>query len=230
MWKSFLANWPLRLFLLSCLFFSASHSMVAQTTTDVIVGPVGGGLYDNYFAGVRGGIETNSKVAPYVYGEIDPYSSHTKLGSGYAYSVEAGSVVWLNKSIGLNGNAERSAYVNTISKAGYYAKGGLAIKHPNPWGKDRLFFNYVQQFNNGVDKHGTETAKLKGGQFIFDADMGCAKHFCNRIYLNVEAGRVLTQGNPVCDGTDNPKCVTCKRTPAVSGGAELGWIFQFGGR
>lgn len=217
---------------LSLSFALLSFSLPLQAQKiDVVLGPLGGGLYGNYFAGVRGGLETNYRVAPYAYGEFDPYNEHVKLGSGYSYNVEVGSALWLSNRWGLNGNVEQSAYSDSIYKTGYFAKGGVALKTSDPWGRTRWFLNYIQQFNNGIDRTGTETAHLRGGQVIYDSDMGCAKHFCNRIYLDVQAGRVLTQGNPICDGTFRDVVgYTCSRKPAWSGGAAIGWVFQFGGR
>jgi hypothetical protein len=200
---------------------------------DVFVGANGGGLYNNYFLNVTAGVELPyAKILETdIRDDFAPLESHTQLGHGWANIGSLEQDGYITKSFGLSGKVEYSSYSTKIVKASDYVFGGIVIRKM-AWGAMTKFhFSYVREFNNGISANGTETSHLQGGDFFLQSEMGCSKKFCYRLEADFQAGRVLTQSNPVCDGTygiiGGPNGGPCYRTPAWGGGASMGFTMVF---
>lgn len=200
----------------------------------VLVGTAGGSSFGNYFFGLRAGVEV-----PFAHRfELDlqdtfsPIERHISLGSGRANQVSAGGHFWLTKGFGLSGSAEYSNYsVTAASKGSDYAFIGVTWRKV-VWGiPARFYFDYIREFKNGISANGTESAHLQGGDFAMAFRMGCFRSICRRIVFDYQAGHVLTQSNPICDGTygktGGPNGGPCYRTGAWSGGASGSFIVEF---
>jgi len=211
-----------------------SSSSRYDEQTRVLVGTVGGSGFGNYFFGLEAGVEI-----PFAHRyELDsheafyPIERHVALGSGWANQVSVGGHFWLTNGFGLNGRAEYSNYsVGTVSKGGDYAFGGVTWRKV-AWGIPvRFYFDYVREFNNGISANGTESAHLQAGDFRMVARMGCSTSICSRIEFDYQAGHVLTQSNPICDGTygitGGPNGGPCYRSGAWSGGATASFVVEF---
>lgn len=203
----------------------------------VLVGSVGGSSFGNYFFGLNAAVEI-----PFAHRyELDlldtfsPIESHIAIGSGWANQVSAGGLFWLTKRFGLNGSAEYSNYsVTTVSKGGDYAFLGVTWRKKISWGVPARFsLDYIREFKNGISANGTESAHLQGVDFGFAARIGCSRSFCRRLVFDYQIGYVLTQSNPVCDGTygitGGPNGGPCYRTGAWSGGATASFVLEFPG-
>jgi hypothetical protein len=198
------------------------------------VGIAGGDSFDNYSLGVQAGIEI-----PFLkHYELDlkdtfsPVEAHVSLGSGRANKAEVGGIVWLSDSFGLTGKVEDSSYnVTKVGKDADYAFGGLAYRTVIGGLPTRLSLQYIQQFNNGISATGLETSHLKGADLGFTVRYGCTGRVCIRSTEDFTFGRVLTQGNPQCDGTygiiNGPNGGPCYRTPAFGGGFTGSVVFEF---
>lgn len=205
--------------------------------TRVLVGTMVGSSFGNYFFGLKGGIEIPfaSRYELDSQETISPFERHVALGSGWANQVSAGGHLWLTKGFGLNFSAEYSNYsVTTVRKGGEFVFGGVTWRKI-AWGVPARFsLNYIREFNNGISANGTESARLQGGEFLMVARMGCSGFVCSRVEFDFQAGHVLTQGNPICDGTygitGGPNGGPCFRTGAWSGGATMGFILEFPSR
>ena len=193
-----------------------------------------GSSFGNDFFGVTTGVEI-----PFAHRyELDlgdmfsPVEHHIALGSGRANKASAGGRVWLTKGFGLNGSAEYSSYnVTTASKGADYAFIGVTWRKI-AWGNPARFsLDYVREFRNGISANGTESAHLQGGDFSMVFRLGCSILFCSRIVVDFQAGHVLTQGNPICDGTygntGGPNGGPCHRGGVWSGGSMGGFVFEF---
>jgi hypothetical protein len=200
------------------------------------VGASGVAAFDNYSAGITAGVEY-----PFLkHFELDlkdtfsPITEHVALGTGRANSTAAGGFVWLSKSLGIHGEATDSMYdVTKVSKDANYAYGGLGYRVTLGGLQSRFTFDYIQQFNNGIAPNGVETSHLKGGDAGVTVVLGCPKSMCVRLTEDLVFGRVLTQGNPQCDGTfgvtgGNGPNGSCPRGSALSGGTEGSIQFVFG--
>jgi hypothetical protein len=215
---------------LAVMLFAGS----ANAQTRVLVGVDGGSSFSNLFVGPVVAIE-----APVTkHFELDlkdtfaPIEEHIALGSGSANKAEAGGIVWLTKSVGLNGRAEYSTYRVDITKNLEYAVGGLTIRKSFNGFPVRFAFDYVREFNNGITKDGTESSHLQAGEFNLDMRMKCSGKVCYRLAFDFMVGRVLGQGNPVCDGTfgltgGNGPNGTCPRTAASSGSFMSSVVLEF---
>jgi hypothetical protein len=191
------------------------------------LGAYGGSSFSNLFVGPSFALE----VPATKHFEFDlkdtfsPIEQHIALGKGYANQVNAGGIVWLNKSIGLDGSAEYSYYHVSIAKYGEYARGGVVLRKSIQGMPMRYTFNYVREFHNGIfpnNATGTETPHLQAGEFDLDMRVKCAGPFCYRLQFDFMVGHVLTQGNPLCDGTlgntgGNGPNGSCPRGSATSG-------------
>lgn len=220
------------LFLLVSLLFTLPLS--AQTR--VLVGPAGGDLFDNYYGGVTAGIEIPfaKRYEVDVYDEFSPLEAHQALGHGWANEISVGGYVWFHplSHWGLNGGAQDSRYsVTTVSKAGDFFTGGLAYRGNVGGLPATVSFDYLQQFNNGITSTGVETSHLKGASINPSVRFGCVSAFCIRTDYSFVVGHVLTQGNPVCDGTfgstGGPNGGPCPRQGAFSGGFSASLLFEF---
>jgi hypothetical protein len=193
----------------------------------ILLGASGANAFDNMSAGLTAGL-----YVPFLHRyEFDlqdvysPYESHVGLGSGHANIASAAGLVWLGKNWGVSTKIEDSGYsVTQVSKTAFYATGGL-VKRVYVFGvPTRISFGYAQQVNNGI-VNGIETSHLRGAYLGFDGRLYCNSYSCLRIIEQFSIGHVLTQGNPVCDGTiGNGSQVgwgPCPRSGAVGGGVTL---------
>lgn len=197
-----------------------SNTLHAQTRVLIGTG------VSNGFSNLAVSVDTAVEVPITHHFELDlrdsfaPFEQHTALGSGWANQAKAGNIVWLTKSFGLNGAAELSQYSVSISKKGEYAFMGATVRTARAMPM-RLTFDYVREFNNGISSNGTESSRLQAGEFNLDMRVGCAGFACYRLAFDFMIGRVLTQGNPICDGTfgvtGGPGGGLCPRIAASSG-------------
>jgi hypothetical protein len=223
---------------LALIAFLNTPKVNAQvSTTRILVGGMGGSSFGNLFIGPSVAIEVPLTKHVEVRAENDfaPVEQHIKLGSGWANDVSAGGIIWLTKSIGLNGGAEHSQYHVSIAKSGEYARGGLTVRKSYQGWPLRLTFDYVREFNNGIFPRtlsGTESARLQAGEFDLDMRVKCWGPACYRLKFGFMIGHVLTQSNPICDGTfgitgGNGPNGTCYRTGASSGSFTTSLLFEF---
>jgi hypothetical protein len=180
---------------------------------------------------------------------FSPFESHVALGHGWANNLSAGGIVWISKgkSLGLNGSTDYSNYSVSISKGSYYAHGGLTYR-TTAWGSPARFtFDYFRQYKNGIacgtvatcaivnengsltirpGVNGTETDHIQGGEFGMAVRMGSVGNSIVRLTFSTSVGKVFTQGNEACDGSLGVYLPSCKRGSTVSGGAEMGLVFE----
>jgi hypothetical protein len=205
----------LKLLALSLLLLAAIPTF---GQTRVLVGVDTGSSFGNLYLGPVVGLE----VPVTKHFELDlkdsfsPLEQHIALGSGWANTAKAGGVVWISNSLGVNGSADYSNYHVSISKHAEYAFGGLTYRKSFQYMPVRLSWNYVREFNNGIDVSGTESSRLQAGEFNLDMRMKCAGPMCYRVAFDFMVGHVLTQGNPQCDGTFSSP-ITCIRRGASAG-------------
>lgn len=226
-------GWRMKLLWLIPLFCLA---IPAHAQTSAFIGVDAGSSLGNLYVGVTGSLE--STVAKHYEFDLKdtfaPLEEHIKLGSGWANLVKAGPTIWLTPGFGLNGAVSYSGYkVAKAHKALEYAYGGVSFKKQYQ-DKTRVQYNldYIQEFNNGIFKDGTETSLLKGGNFEVQVEYSCLKHFCYFFDFNFGAGHVREQGNPVCDGSGwaNPQHLpSCTRTGAWGGSATGAFELEFPG-
>lgn len=206
-----LRGWALAVILL--------FALPAAAQTRILAGGQAGSSFGNLYAGVLVAVEQpiGRRFELDARDVFAPVEQHIALGNGWANQTFAGGIVWLTRSIGVNGSAEYSSYHVSIAKHAEYAFGGIvwrkSIQQSMPV---RFTFDYLRQLHNGIDATGTESAHLQGGQFNMDMRVKCAGPFCYRVAFDFKVGRVLTQSNPVCDGAFGGP-VTCARTAASSG-------------
>lgn len=216
------------------LFLAMLLAPAAHAQTRVVIGGEGGIDFNNKILGVTAGIE--QPFAKHfeidLYGTFDPLESKTGYGSGFSYSTYGVFTGWFSDHWGLNGQFDRGAYtVTQAHKTAYYTYGGVSYRN-FVWGSPARFdFDYFRQIHNGIAADGTETNHVQGGSVSFSVRLGCAKSFCVRLDETVDAGHVLQQGNPMCDGTfgntGGPNGGPCKRQGSVSGGATAAVVFEF---
>lgn len=200
-----------KLFLLLMLAVGGVHAQ-----TSALVGVTGGSSFGNLFLGATGGLQaTISKRYDFTLKDtFSPLESHIQLGNGWANSASVSPTVWLKPRVGLTGEIDLSSYsVTKVSKTSSYAFGGIALKS----GDVRYNLEYIQQFNNGISKNGTESSRLQGGRFEMILKYGCAKKFCYITDFTFDVGHVLTQGNQACDGSLGVYIPSCKRGGAWAG-------------
>ena len=192
----------------------------------ILVGPAGGGLFSNYFLGM-----TISAEFPVPRAELDVTDTiapeiHSALGSGFSNVIAPGARIWFTRPVGLYVRTDHSAYsVTRVSKSADYLFAGLTWRTMAWENPTRFSFSYIREYNNGIAPDGVESSHLQGGDFTLETSLGCARHFCTRFNATFEAGRVLEQGNPQCDGARG-HC-PCPRIPSVGGGASLSFLFEF---
>lgn len=217
---------------LAMLFVPAVH---AQTT--LLVGGEGGINFNNKTIGVTAGIE--QPFAKHfeidLVGIFDPIESKTGYGSGFSYSTYGILTGWFAQHWGVNGQFDRAAYtVTQARKTAYYTYGGLSYRNIVGGLPARFDFDYFQQIHNGIAADGTETNHVQGGAVSFSVRLGCTNTFCVRLDETIDAGHVLNQGNPMCDGTfgntGGPNGGPCKRQGTMSGGAQAAVVFEFSRR
>ena len=218
------------LFMLVAMLFTAP----AHAQTRVLVGVAGAQAYDNSSVGVTASLEVPflKRYELDLKDTFSPIESHVALGGGRANVTYAGGHIWLTNNWGLVGGAEDSMYdVTHVSKDADYAFGGLAWRGILGGAPTRFSFEYVRQFNNGIASTGVETSHLQGGDIGFTMRFGCIGVFCVRNSEDFTFGRVLTQGNPQCDGTfgitGGPNGGSCPRTGAFGGGVTASIALEF---
>jgi hypothetical protein len=210
-----------------------------DTHVRVLAGVEGGSVYGNDFLSLSTGLEVPfaKRFEADTNATFTPLEHKIGLGYGTAYGFRLGGIIWVLKSVGINGSYSQSSYVVThAAKSGSDVFGGITYR-TLAWGNPvRFNFDYVRQVNNhiacntwnqaGVCLNGTEANYLQGGDFGMTVRMGSAGPANVRMVLDVQAGRVLNQGNPQCDGTFGGP-ITCQRTSTMGGGASLGVVFEF---
>jgi len=198
----------------------------AKAQSRLLVGPNGGYVLDNAFLGGALSVEV-----PIQRFEVDlngrgSFEHHSGLGNGWSEENQVKTLAWITSRFGLDGTADRDAYgVPHITKSLSFVQAGAVWRGHLDERPVRLTVNYVREYKNRIDRSGTETPKLQGGQIVFDARVGCTKSYCVRLKEEFTVGHVLTQGNPVCDGTfgltGGPNNGPCPRQGAWSGGSEV---------
>lgn len=215
---------------MSCVTFDETPKPVYDTTSDspiitapsggirLLVGASTGSSFGNLFLGPAVAVEwpVNRHLELDVRDEFDPLEEHIALGTGWANQVQGGGIVWLSRSIGANGYVEHSQYHVSISKHAEYAAGGIVVRHAYSGMPVRFTFNYLQQWNNGIDAGGTESSHLRAGQFNLDMRVDHTGPVSYRVAFDFKVGHVLTQSNPFCDGSYGGS-ITCPRGGASSG-------------
>jgi hypothetical protein len=206
----------------------------SNAQTRVLVGVAGAQSFDNSSVGVTVGLEI--PVTKHI--EIDlndifsPFESHVALGGGRANIAKATGRVWFNR-FGIFGGAEDSSYnVTKVAKDDVYAFGGVSYRAIVGGAPARFSLSYLQEFNNGVSPTGLETPHLQGADIGFTMRFGCLGLVCIRNSEDFVVGHVLTQGNPICDGTygitgGNGPNGSCPRTGAISGGVSGSIVLEF---
>jgi hypothetical protein len=218
-----------RIVLVLALILALFIPTFSHAQTRVLVGVAGAQEFDNSSVGVLVGVEI-----PFAkHYELDlkdtfsPFESHVALGGGRANLASVGGNIWFTPSLGLTGRVEDSSYnVTKISKDGDYAFGGIIYRGIVGGLPARFALSYIREFNNGVSPTGLETPQLQGGDFGFTVRFGCIGAVCIRNSEDFVFGRVLTQGNPLCDGA-NGGPVTCQRGPALGGGVNVSVLLEF---
>lgn len=219
-----------RLFLAALAFALPLHAQ-----TRVLVGSDAGYLFDNAYVGLYGGVEVPiERIELDAYGSFDPVESHVHLGHGYAASGQGQGILWLSRRVGLAGEMDYSVYRVAIRKSAEYAFAGAVINGSIDGSPTRFLVSYVREFNNGIAADGTETAHLSGVRFRYESRLGCRGRACFQLNQEFWGGHVLTQGNPICDGTygvtGGPNGGPCPRTGAVSGGVDTSFVVYRLGR
>jgi len=235
-----------KLILLNILaMFIVLPSVYGQTR--ILVGMHGGGLYSNTTLGVLAGIEIPAAPRLEFDGldEFSAYENHVGLGTGTANLARVSGITWLGKSVGLTGGLEHHEYAVSIHKDHFEVLGGVILRHVLAGNPTRIEFDYLHSLK-GQFKHGIEPSYLQGGRVAVIARLGCYGPFCYRLDWEVQAGKVLLQGNPLCDGTIPPiptprpmtcqeynlvrqelPCLACQRQGAISGGAKASFVLEF---
>jgi hypothetical protein len=196
----------------------ASLTYQSSTGIRILTGIGAGSSFGNLYFGPSLAIElpVADRIELDASDAFQPIEQHIALGNGWGNQVKAGGIVWMTPSIGINGSAEYSNYKVSISKHAEYMATGLTYRKAIDQIPMRYTFDYIRQFNNGIDSIGTESAHLQAGQFNLDMRVACHLDFCVRLAFDFKIGHVLTQSNPLCDGTFAGP-VTCPRTSASSG-------------
>lgn len=211
----------------------------ARGQARILLGATGGDVYSNVFGGAaaRAELPIGSRFEIDADGQISPHFDVNSyeisllhkvgLGSGNGYSYGVTGRWWFTPYWSLDGQVEASEYsVTKTSKKEYFSEFGFS--HRTLWfgGATRFGFHYVREFANGIMANGDETNFLNGGSVTIDTRVGCTWKLCFRLFTDVQAGRVLNQGNPTCDGTSSG-AITCPRSSTVAGGASVSLYLEF---
>ena len=222
---------------MSCVGFSEQQvSPLAEVEADssIVTAPSGGARFltgvqtgssfGNLFMGIVAAVELpiTRRFELDLRDVFDPVEQHYPYGNGWANQATGGGIIWVTRAVGLNASYEYSNYhTQRLSKHGDYFYGGVTYRTAKPGIPMRFTFDYLREIHNGIDATGTESAHLQGGQFNLDMRVACHLNLCFRVQFDFKVGRVLTQGNPICDGTlgvtGGPGGGPCPRTAASSG-------------
>lgn len=195
----------------------------------MLVGVEGGQTYDNSFIGPSLRIEVPfAKHYEFqLQDSFEPLEAHTALGEGHANQARFTGIAWFTPTWGFEAATEFSNYsVTEVSKGAYYALGGPVARLSLYGYPVRLHLGVIRQIGNGVTPEGIESSHVYGGEMSLDARVGCAAWGCVRIGEELSIGHILTQGNPVCDGS-RPGPVTCPRGSGVGGGMTASIRLEF---
>lgn len=205
----------------------------SRAQTRVLFGAAGAQDFDNSSLGVTASIEVPfaKRLEVDLSDTFSPLESHVSLGGGRANTTNATGRIWFG-SWGVNGGAEDSMYdVTKVTKDGDYAFGGITKRAVVGGLPARFSFDYIRQFNNGITSTGLESSHLQGFEFGYTMRFGCVGSVCVRNSEDFVFGRVLTQGNPQCDGTygltGGPGGGPCYRTAAFGGGVKASITMEF---
>ena len=216
------------LFLVICLAFVPQ----AHAQTNFTVGVSGADAFDNLSAGVTAGIDPTflKRVQVSLYDIYSPYEVKVGLGQGHANIASAGLIGWVRPTFGFEGKIEDTGYsVTQVSKTAFDVLGGFVKKTYLFGVPTRIGAGGVFEINNGI-VNGVETNHMEGAYIRLDGRMYCSSTACLRIIEQFEAGHVLTQGNPLCDGTiGNGSQVgfsPCPRKGAFGGGVSLSLVLD----
>lgn len=160
---------------------------------------------------------------------FSPIQTHIGLGNGRSNIARAGGIVWLNRAIGLTSNFEQSRYsAPGISKTGYDVFAGSIFRFVGWEVPVRFELDYVREVLNKMH-NGDEPSRLQAFNAELTVRLGCAGPFCFRARESISVGRVLTQGNPQCDGEGmrNPALLACPRKAASGGGFTAGFMIEW---
>ena len=210
---------------------SQTVNATTANAASVTAGISGADDFDNLSAGITLGLNVPIKRFEFNLADTySPYETHIGLGSGYANIATFTSTVWATNRFGITGKIEDSGYsVTDVSKTAFYVLGGASIKVNWLSVPTRFGFGYAGQFNNGI-VNGIETSHLHGAYFSVEGHPYCAKSWCIKIQEMFTMGQVLTQGNPVCDGTlgngSQAGISPCPRGKATGGGVEMNLLFE----
>lgn len=215
-----------------------------QAQTNFLIGATGGDVYSNVYGGLVGRVEVPfaKRLELDIDGELSPRISlngytinlekKLNLGTGFGYTVGTTGRVYFTHAWALDGGIEESAYsVTATSKAQYFTKGGFTYRRIWLGVPTRFTFDYIREVANGIQSNGDESSHLQGGSVTIEGRLGCASVMCFRMSTNIQGGRVLQQGNPVCDGTfgttGGPNGGPCPRAASTSGGASMSLYLEF---
>jgi hypothetical protein len=207
------------------LFTLIAGTCYAQSR--ILVGTTVSNSFGNYSFGLSASAELpfGHKNELDIKDTFSPLESHVALGSGNANIASIGGIRWITSGFGLTTSFENSSYqVTKVSKGADYLSFGPIVRKMIWGAPSRVSFGFIHQVNNGI-VNGVESSHLEGGHFGFTTRYGCAGNVCLRITEDFTIGRVLTQGNPVCDGTYGSN--TCPRSSAVAGGFTGSVSFEF---
>lgn len=218
------------LFLLVMLVFALFVPQV-HAQTSVLVGVSGMNAFNNLSAGVTAGLNVPflHRYELDLYDTYSPYETHIGQGQGHANITAAGGLVWITKNWGVSGKVEDTGYsVTQVSKTALMVLGGVTTRQYFLGFPTRFNLGYAQQVNNGII-NGVETSQMHAVYLGMDVRTYCSDRMCVRLQEQFELGRVLEQGNPVCDGTLGPvpAVLSCPRTSAIGAGVSLNVLFEF---
>lgn len=215
------------LFLFMCLLFVPR----AKAQTNVLVGVSGMNEFSNMSVGVTAGLSTSflRRYEVTLMDSYSPYENHIGQGLGHANVASVGGLTWLTEHWGVSGKIEDSGYnVTKVSKSAIMVLGGITTRQYFLDVPTRFTFGYAQQINNGIT-NGIETSQLHGVYLAVDGRPYCNNAFCIRLQEQFALGRVLQQGNPICDGTFGAvsPVLSCPRTASIGGGVSLNVLLDF---
>lgn len=216
------------------LVLASLLSVPVKAQTRVTVGVEGARNFDNSSIGVAVGVEVPflKRYELDLRDAFSPLESHVSLGGGRANRVSVGGVVWLSNTVGINAKIEDSTYnVTKATKDSDYFFGGLSYRTSLGGLPVRFSSDYIRQFNNGITASGLESSHLQGFDLGYTMRFGCLGAICIRSNEDFVFGRVLTQSNPVCDGTygvtGGPNGGPCPRQAAFGGGVTASVTVEF---
>jgi hypothetical protein len=214
-----------------CVFLFA---VPASAQTRILAGASGGELYNNASIGLTAGIEQpiTKHFEADLYETFSPIEWKGGIGHGVANNVQVGGIAWLTNSLGATGNIQHAQYwITPLQKSAWYAEAGPIIRLQAFGTPSRFSVLYEQQIKNGISDAGIETSHLHGVAVVLDSRLVCATRFCVRMRDEWEAGAVLQQGNPRCDGslglTGGFNGGPCPRARTISGGFFISLSLEF---